>query len=176
MANDRRIAELKADAECRRADDDAEKALSRIPIEQGGAQSFQNSFTDRPEVETAVVDLYYLNRRGEQIYDHGEPMRCLADVVMLDATELALILVCPSCKARNMPLDQCQIRVRQRNRGFELDNSKAGELIMWPESTDEAGRTVFKPYRSAGMIRESERFTCDCGWSARIAMNKIRCE
>lgn len=173
FANDKRVAELKADAEHRRALADKERALARLPVEQGGAQMFTNNLTDNAGVDQAYVELHFLNKRGEPWYQYGEPVKCLADVVMISATELALVIACPSCKERGLPLDQCQLRIRQSNKSWELDTSKAGELILWVEGHNPDGSKIIKPYRSAGVIRESERFRCDCGWSARISMNKI---
>lgn len=173
FANDKRVAELKADAERRRAIADKERALSRLPIEQGGARMFTNHLTDNAGVDQAYVELQFLNRRGEPWYEFGEPVKCLADVVMVSATELALVIVCPSCKAKGLPLDQCQLRIRQSNKAFDLDTGKAGELILWTEGNNPDGTKIIKPYRSAGVVRESEKFRCDCGWSARISMNKV---
>lgn len=173
FANDKRVAEMKADAERRRAIADQEKALARKPIEQGGAKLLTNNLTENSSVDQAYVELQFLNKRGEPWYEFGEAVKCLADVVMLSATELALIIACPSCKARGLPLDQCQIRIRQSNKHWELDTSKAGELILWTEGQNPDGSKIIKPYRSAGVVRESEKFRCDCGWSARISMNKI---
>lgn len=173
FANDKRVAELKADAERRRAIADRERALSMKPVEQGGAKMFTNHLTDNSSVDQAYVELQFLNKRGEPWYEFGEPVKCLADVVMLSATELALVIACPSCKARGLPLDQCQLRIRQSNKSWELDTSKAGELILWMEGHNPDGTKIIKAYRSAGVVRESEKFRCDCGWSARISMNKI---
>jgi hypothetical protein len=132
-----------------------------------------NHLTENTSAEQAYVELHFLNKRGEPWYEFGEPVKCLADVVMLSATELALVIACPSCKAKGLPLDQCQLRIRQTNKHWELDTSKAGELILWVEGHNPDGTKLVKPYRSAGVVRESERFRCDCGWSARISMNKI---
>lgn len=173
FANDKRVAEMKADAERRRAIADKERALARRPTDQGGAMLFNNQLTNNASAEQAYVELQFLNKRGEPWYEFGEPVRCLADVVMISPTELALIIACPSCKARGLPLDQCQLKIRQSNKSWELDTSKAGELILWFEGHNPDGSKIVKPYRSAGVIRESEKFRCDCGWSARISMNKI---
>lgn len=172
-ANDKRVAELKADAIKRRAEADEERRIANVPIEDGGGKMFTNKLTDRPDVEQSYVELAFVNSKGEPIYDCGEEVKCLADLVVLSKDELAIIMVCPRCFGKGMPLDQCQIRIRQSNKRFEIDHSKAGTPIFWCEGNDAQGKKIIKVYRSAGVIRESEHFTCDCGWSARIANNKI---
>jgi len=165
-AETNRIARDRIDAEKRRAVDDKEKVLEAV----GGAHMYRNKFTQRPDLEKACVLLRYLTPGGAPAYDCGMPIECLADVVLgMDPAmpyELTLIIVCPVCK-ESKPQDQCQIQIRQSNRHWELDTSKAGELIMFE------GR----PYKSAGIVN-SERFACgSCNrWSARICDNKVRPE
>jgi hypothetical protein len=174
MADDRRVAELKADSIHRRKLDDQQRAASLVPIEQGGAKMFTNKLTDNPDVEQSYVELCFVNARGEPILHETEDVKCLADIVVLSPDELAIIMVCPSCFSKtNMPLDQCQIRIRQSNKKWDLDLSKAGTPIFWNEGRDAEGKKLIKVYRSAGVIRESEKFTCDCGWSGRIVNNKV---
>lgn len=176
-ANDMRVAELKADAERRRAIADEERKAAMVPVEQGGAQMFTNKLTETPEVEQSYVELTYLTRGGEPWFEFGEPVKCLADVLMISPDELALNLACPACKQRGLPLDQCQIKLRQSNRKFELSSESAGEPIFWVEGFDPiTQQKLVKVYRSAGTVRESEKFRCDCGWTARIYMNKVRPE
>ncbi len=172
-ADDKRVAELKFDAQQRRAVSDREKALARIPIESGGSQLYSNQLTEHPEIEQSYLELHFVNSRGEPLYDHGEPSRCLADVVLLTNDEMAIIIACPSCFAKRKPLDQCQIKIRQTNKNFELDTSKAGSAIYWIDGYRSDGSKIIKVYRSAGVVRESEKFRCDCGWAARIVKNQI---
>jgi len=166
--NDRRIAEVEADAERRRDIAARERAIAKVPIEKGGGKIYSNSLTDKPEIAQAYVELTYLTPRGE---DTG--IKCLADVLVgahpPHPAELTLVLVCPRCKARGVPQGQCQIRIHQCNKRWELDTRTAGELIMWEENGN------LRPYRSAGKIMECERFECGyCGnWSARIDKNRV---
>ena len=101
------------------------------------------------------------------MYDHGTAVECLADIVMLDPKkpeDLTLILVCPSCKAKGLPQGQCQIQIRQSNRPWHLDVSKAGAPVVFEG----------KVYYSAGEVCDGERFTCpNCPWSARIDRNRV---
>jgi hypothetical protein len=170
-AHDRRVAELEFDAQKRRAEADDDR---RKMIFEGAKISSQN-FASDPSAEKAVVELHYMNSRNEPMYDHGERVRCLADVMFVDGQdqELALIIVCPDCLTRGMPQGQAQLRIRQSNRKWELDTSKAGALIIWDETDPLTGISFKKPYRSAGEVIESERFSCECGWAARIARNKV---
>lgn len=166
-AHDKRVMEIEADAERRRDQALAEKKLASAPIEEGGAKVFTHHLSSNANVEAGFVLLQYLTPKGDVRYENGEELQCLADVHMLSADELCLTLVCPSCKNRGIPQGQCQMRIRQKNKHFDLDVTKAGELIVFEG----------KPYRSAGVVRESDRFRCDqCGWAARIINNCVRPE
>lgn len=170
--HDRMVAELEQDAERRRNEADQEKKLSSVPIEHGGARLRTHKFSEHGDVGSGFILLRYMTPGGEIRYENGDELQCLADVHVLGPEELCLTLVCPSCKAGGpgrppRPQGQSQIRIRQSNKSFDFDVTKAGELILFEG----------KPYRSAGVVRESERFSCpDCGWSARIIDNRVRPE
>lgn len=175
--HDNHVAELHADAERRRDEQDAERRLAMIPVEEGGAKMYTNQLSENPEVQKAYVLLDFVTSRGEPIYEGGRPMQCLADIVTVGATEMALIIACPSCKNRGTPLDQCQLRIRQSNKNWELSPKRYGEIIPWTEDYDRVtGKPIIKIYKNAGTVVESERFSCPCGWTARIYDNKIRPE
>lgn len=163
-AHDALLARQIAEANARRADADKERQAVK-----SGAKIYTNKLTEHGRVPQAYVLLDYLTSRGEKRYEFGEAVRCLADVVMmdpLDPSELTLILVCPECMERMPPGSQqfCQIQIRQKNRAWHLDTSKAGELIVFEK----------RPYKSAGVVMESERFSCpQCGWAARIDKNRV---
>lgn len=171
-AHDRAEAELTASAEARRAQADAERRSAA----QGQGKLFGGPLV--PDAgEQAYVELFYLTAKGEQRYEFGEPMRCLADVVLVGPNELCVVLVCPACKERGVPLDRCQMRVRQSNRAWEFSSKRQGDAIAWVEGVDAHGKKIVKLYRSAGTVVESEKFSCaQCGWAARIADNKVRPE
>lgn len=171
--HDRAVAEQHADAEARRDDADAakERQLAKIPIEAGGGVMFGGRMLPSADAEAAVILLVYLSPSGDIQYESGEEFQCLADLTVLEDNELCLVLVCPRCKSRDVPQDQCQLRVRQSNRHFEFSPKGAGELIVFKDGFTE------KAYKSAGTIVESERFTCaQCGWAARIVNNRVRPE
>jgi hypothetical protein len=164
IAHDNAVAEYKLDVARRRAVADQERAAAQRPVEEGGAIVHTNKLTDSPDANVAHVLLKYLTPQGEQKYANGNEFQCLGDIVMVSETELALILVCPGCMERGMPMDLCQIKINQSNRKWELDTRKAGELIMFDDH----------PYRSAGEIMDCERFSCSqCGWAARIDKNRV---
>lgn len=160
--HDQQIARETHEAEERRRAADWEK--QRVAMD--GAKVWTNKLSEHGQIPKAYVLLAYLTRAGEALYDHAEPVMCLADVVIIDPSkpeDLTLILVCPDCKTR-LPQDHCQIQIRQSNRRWHLDVSTAGELIMFEGTA----------YRSAGSVMDSERFKCSqCGWQARIDKNRV---
>jgi len=168
--HDRMVVELEADAEKRRDEAIAERQVASVPVEHGGAKILTHKFSPSGDVGAGFVLLRYLTPRGDIRYENGDELQCLADVHVVGPEELCLTIVCPSCKAGgygrpSRPQGQSQIRIRQSNKRFEFDATKAGELILFEG----------KPYRSAGVVRESERFSCpDCGWAARIVENCVR--
>lgn len=159
------IAAFEADAEGRRNDDDESKRLARVPIAQGGAELRSLPMSSSPEAPKAYVLLDYMMRGGGLRIFMGAPLRCLADIVVLGPEELGLQLVCPKC-VETRPQGQAQILVRQSNRKWTLDVSKAGQLIIFEGNA----------YMSAGVVMDSERFSCTCGWQARISDSKVRPE
>jgi len=166
MAHERAIAEAEADAEKRRDEALEERKLSRAPVEHGGGKIFENRSLD-PGASEAYVLLDLVNSKGDPIIDHGVAVQCLADVRVLSADELALVVVCPRCVSRRIPQGQCQIQIRQKNRSWHLDTRQAGKPIFFDG----------KMFQSAGTVMDSERFGCSaCGWTARIDNNKLRSE
>lgn len=168
-AHDNREAREWHEAEDRRKVQDAEMQTARVPIDQGGAQMYTSKFLNQQEssVPEAHVVLDFVNRRGEQLYEQGVPLQCLADIIMSTEPafegEQVLLIMCPKCmektKAQNTIL-----QLRQSNRMWHLHERGRGELVVFGD----------KPYLSAGTIMDSEKFTCaQCSWSARIDNNKI---
>ncbi len=157
------------EAEKRRDEADAEKKLASIPIDQGGAQLHTSQLTANPEIPKAFLLLDYVDRKGEPIVVNGEPVRCMADLIIgmnpLNPEELAIVLVCPRCEQTSHKHQQDnQLMLRQSNRRFEF---KPG---LGPPDFVFQG----KRYKSAGQIVASETFTCgDCGWKARIDKNRV---
>jgi len=169
-AHDRSVAEQLAESRRRRAEDDAEKRIAKNHGINSGdpssvASRYSNQFTDNPEIARAYVPLTYVTRTGRE-----ETHKGVGDIIMVQDPafegELALILFCPSCiEKAGLPPDQSLVTVRQSNRSWHLDQRTSGELCVF-----EDGST----FRSAGVIMESEAFTCArCSWRARIDHNKV---
>lgn len=146
------------------------KSSVKMPGHAGGAVQYTSQMTAHPEVPKAYVLLKYLTRTGSIMKVGGEPVECMADIIVGadpdHPTELCLILVCPKCEADTHKHSQDnQLRIFQSNKYFELAAGKGQQRFMFQGQT----------YLSAGVITESERFDCpDCGWRARIEENFVR--
>jgi hypothetical protein len=146
-----------------------ERRIASVPIEEGGGKIFTNRMAASPD-EAGGAQLYvllkYLTAHGEDKRQDGDQLECLADVIVGadpgGPAKLSLILVCPQCKERGMPQGQAQLRIHQSNRHWELDTRKRGEPFLFEGNV----------YPSAGEVT-SERFTCVCGWAARIDKNRV---
>lgn len=173
-AHDRLMAEQEADAERRRAEADEEKRKAKaFGLASGNpnevATQYHHEFTDHPEIRKAYVPLQYMGRGGKEVEHVG-----VGDITMVHdpkfPNELALLLYCPKCKERGLPASQCILTVRQANRKWELDTrpgreNGAGSLFIDPDGIAQ---------RSAGVIMDSERFTCArCSWSACVDNNRV---
>ena len=170
MAHDKFMAKRKAEEDARRAADDREKRDAREHGLQAGnpgsiASRYTFGFTDNPGVQKAYVPLEYVTRTGREVTHRGR-----ADIIMVQDPafegELMLMLFCPMCiEKRGLDPAHAITHVRQSNRKWELDQRGAGELVV-----DEDGEA----YRTAGVVRDGERFTCPrCSWQARVDNNKV---
>ncbi len=162
-ANDRELEKQFQDAERRRDQAEEQHKIASIPIDEGGGKEYTHKLTDNPDVPKAYIFLKYLTPQGE---DTGE--RCLADLLIgmgNDPDEMALILVCYKCAQLGIRHhDQIQLQIRQSNRNFHFAPGAGKQRFMFE------GKTYF----SAGMIMESEKFTCpNCGWTAHIDKNRV---
>jgi len=155
------------DGDRRRAQADAERATARAkglgndPNEV--ASQHTNLFTDHPEVEEGKVHLLYISRFGTEVEYEG-----IGDIVIPDEPafegERMLMLFCPRCLER-YPAAHCIIQVRQSNRFWALDEKTTGDPFVFEG----------EHYVSAGMIMDSEEFTCGrCSWAAKIDKNRVR--
>jgi hypothetical protein len=136
-----------------------------MPGHQGGAVMYTSKMTAHPEVPEAYVLLKYLSRTGSET-----GIECKSEIIVgadpENPLDLCLILVCPRCQANSHKHQQDnQLRIFQSNKHFELVAGKGP-----PEFVFEG-----RMYKSAGVITESEPFTCpDCTWRARIENNCVR--
>ena len=165
-AYDNELAERLSQAEQRRAADAAERHLGTIPIEQGGALNFERKLTD-PAVHPRVL-LQYVGWGREVLHEQ------LCELVYDDLQEPPahiLILVCPECFRRGVPVQFAQMHVRDNHRAWAIDTRGAGQ--MKAVSNDAmAGGIEF--YHYAGKIMDTDVLRCDgvnCGASFKINKN-----
>jgi len=143
--------------------------VDRPPTPDQASGVLTNQFTRHPEIPKAFLLLKYVDKYGQDVIINGEVVACCADLIVgmnpLNPEELALMIVCPRCQQRSHKHQQDnQILIRQSNKYFEF---KSG---MGPSTFIFQG----KRFKSAGMITQSERFSChDCGWTARIDNNRV---
>jgi hypothetical protein len=168
MRSERLYHERFTDAERRRDQAESYQRLASIPVEQGGARMYSHNFSDHPDVPKAYLLIRYANRYGAPV----SPGECLADIVVENwekPNDLSLIFVCPGCYTdHHKSAGDCQIKMRMSNRWWAL-SPKPGK-IRWVE----ADGTV-RIYHSAGIITESEPFSCpDCHYRGRFANGWLR--
>lgn len=158
------------EAEERRNRAAQDKAAGEAPNTPDRASGLlTNQFTRHPEIPKAFILLKYVDRFGQEIIIDGEPVACCADLIVglnpMRPTELALMIVCPRCQQQSHKHQQDnQILIRQSNKYFEFVAGKGPANFVFQG----------KRFKSAGMITQSEPFTChDCGWRARIDNNRV---
>ncbi len=159
---------LYQDAEKRRSVDDKQKAISKIPWQQGGGVLQTHHLTDHPEIPKACLCFKYLTPFGEET---GQ--ECMVDLVLGgegDPTELTLIIVCPKCLSHGQKhMQDCQLKISQRKKHFNFVAGMGESFFIFENDSGQ-----LQKYPSAGMVTESEKFSCpDCGWTARIDHNRV---
>jgi len=170
-ASERLFAQRFQEGEQRRRRDAIDKKIAETPIERGGGQMYSHKLTENPAIPQAYLLLTYIARGGSKMW----PGECLADVLIEDwdnPSNLSLGIMCPICWRGGVKHAQdCQLKIKMSNRGWHLDAGAGPQNFMFDDGDE------VKSYRSAGVIRESEVFTCpDCSWRARIVNNQIRTE
>lgn len=170
-ASDREIEENFQDAEQRRDQQAAERRASvttaDAAVDEGRPLMVTNPLTSNSDVPRAYILLKYLTRSGE---DTGG--RALADIVIGTnpdkPAEVMLILVCPKCLETKEHQDQCQIQISQGNKKVEFVAGAGKPMFRFDKGFG------FEEYHSAGMVMETEPFTCpQCSWRARIHKNRV---
>jgi len=157
-----------ADAEKRRDVAAEERAAAKVPIAQGGGMMYENRFQDSNESAASYFELRYVDRRGGPRYLQGQELGGLADVQALPDGSVQVLLICPRCKEEGLPLGQCSMTVNTRNKKIDIDFSTAGEMILFDDGFG------MRAYRSAGTIRETDRFDCyQCNAGYRIVKNRV---
>jgi hypothetical protein len=158
------------EAEQRRDQAERDRAMGQAPASPDQASGLMtNQFTAHPEIPKAFILLKYVDRFGQEIVINGEPVACCADLIVgldpLMPTELSIVLVCPRCQQQSHKHQQDnQLVVRQSNKNFEFVAGKGPRDFVFQGQR----------FKSAGMITQSEPFSCDhCGWRARIDNNRV---
>jgi hypothetical protein len=158
------------EAEERRDQSDRDKAMAEEPASPDQASGLlTNQFTRHPEIPKAFILLTYLDRFGQEVVINNETVACCADLIVglnpVQPSELSLMIVCPRCQQQSHKHQQDnQILIRQSNKYFEFVAGKGPSSFVFQG----------KRFKSAGMIVQSEKFSChDCGWTARIDNNRV---
>lgn len=165
-AYDNALAKSMADADKRRAADDADKKLAKVPVEQGGAMMFEREFA--PRMTSPKVRLRYVGKTRETI------MEQLCELVVDDSSgreEHLLIFVCPECFRRGVPSGFAQCHVKASHRKWHVDTKEAGQ-IKAVRNSDAPGGQEF--YTNAGTIMDTDVLRCDntnCGCAFKIHNN-----
>jgi len=145
-----------------------DKASILMPGAPGGAVQYTSQFTENPEIPKSYLCITYM---VEGFF--GE--RCLADLIKgvdpSNPDELTVIIVCPGCQKDSHKHQQDnQLRIRQSNKAFEFRPGMGPRRFMFQDAT--SGLEL--PYANAGMIIESEPFSCpDCHSRYRIINNTL---
>lgn len=169
-ASERLFEERFRESEKRRDADAAMKRAASQPAEPGRITTLStHKLTRNPEVPQGYVLLHYLNRYGSKV----PPGECCADIWITDwdnPNNLTLNLICRRCYLEGVKHPQdCQIQVKMSNRWWQLEAGKGPKFFLHDDGSGP------RSYPSAGVIAESERFTCpDCNWRAQIVNNTIR--
>lgn len=160
--HDKQRQKLRADAEERRRKHDTEQAFARRPLERGGARMHSAELT-------APTDPKVLLRYKD--------MEILCELTRDDNTgKRMLIVCCPECVMRGEPADQAQFAVREDNRKWDIDTREAGQMKVCIDSDFATGRKFKQIYMSAGVVMDSEVFTCphyNCGVRYQIDRNTL---
>lgn len=168
------------DAERRRNEQDAERRVANVPIDQGGGRLYNNVLATHDEagLPKGHVLLEYVNEKGEPIICRGIPLVCLADVLVPNEPafegEKMLILFCPRCNQDRKHQADSLITVRQANKAWHLDERTFGHPIVYIQQ-DQQGNITKELHRSVGTVMDSEKFHCpQCWWYGVIDKNKVR--
>ena len=163
-AYDKEMQQRLADAEVRRAEDEADRKIAQIPIEKGGGLMFERKLTD--ETSNPRVHVTYVGRTKEKISE--QLCELVFDELMGDHM---LIFVCPECSRRGVPSGFAQCHAKSKHRSWHVDTRGAGE-VKAVRNSDSAGGIEY--YVSAGTIMDTDVLRCDgvnCGCAFKIHKN-----
>jgi hypothetical protein len=163
---DKQYQQKLADAEERRKQAAADAALSKIPIEAGGAKSYTHHFSH--PVHSPKVLIEYHGSKKEPI------MEMLCELVLDDVTgDSILQFVCPKCVSRGVHSAEAQCTARAKNRAWHLDMRGAG-MYRKAQTVDLLGNPTVEMYIHAGSIMDTDALVCphyNCGSKFKIHKN-----
>lgn len=179
LREDQRVAKAFADAEQRRASEDARfrEAREHSPFDlkqlnETKTSARMNQMTLGGSDSHAQVVLGIKHKKDGQILDW---IQC---EILVQGEELALIVCCPRCVyTKGRPAGESQMTIRQSNRMFELDRRTRQERKPNPLLGFCAGDVWVNPndpnevYTIAGMVTTQDWITCPhlgCGWRYKI--------
>lgn len=149
---EKHLRETEQEAEARRDAQDAERAATQVPIEQGGAKMFSHNFAHATDSPKTLI--HYCSSADDK---YGLPMLC--DILVEnDGSSLKLVFVCPKCILRGVPQGQAQLHIDTKHRFWALDETPTktpgdklkGDMLNF-------GGDI---YVSAGRVMDTEVLRC----------------
>lgn len=174
---DREMARRKQSAERRRkAQDDMYRiraeARERGEMARIGTQAFINEASPR-------LVLHYMNRDGTIRQDCKSEITMVPKISRPSELEATFALVCPRCLARDVPMGEAQMLVREGHRPFTIREERnqakglpgKGDVVML-----EYGWGVKEPVMIAGTVSCHDIIRCNnvnCDYAVRIEDSKV---
>jgi hypothetical protein len=150
---ERLIQAKKREAELRRAQSDAERKIASVPITQGGGLLREMDMGTPRRNLVGVVQLVNTANTHERFMQVD-----IVDGESNGQVVRTLVLVCPLCVERGLPMDQAQISIRDDHRKWYLDERTRGTVFTDP--------VTFQVYPLAGTIVGPGPYRCsayNCG-------------
>ena len=159
LAWDNEQARLKADAEKRRAQEDERMRI----VKENPNEARINEVKLGGQSQHASIVLEVKHAKDNTVLDY------VICELMVEDEHLVLNMACPKCADRGIPDN---FKISQKNRRFELDTRRAGELWVNPKPPHETATL-------AGAITLLEWVKCPnlgCPWKLIIDNNVLRME
>jgi len=168
-AQDRLNHEQRVDAEARRREDDARRAVLNGPqLSDSGFTIHRLGSLNLLDGDSPKLVLHYMNHDGTVRQD------CESEITQEMGADGQLVtmfaMVCPKCVARGVAMGHAQMLVRDTHRMFDLDSRKAGPVVV------EYSWGFRKQVIVAGTVSCHDIIKCDaagCGYKVRIDDSKV---
>lgn len=165
---DKEQAKKVADAERRRKEQDEDRKIASIPIEQGGGKMYSHHFAD--PMFMPRIHVVYVNEKKEPMMD------MLCELVQDDTSGDDIFqFICPECVKRGVHSGEAQCTARNTHRKWHLDTREAGK-IKHVETVDLVGNPKLQPYLCGGTIMDTDVLICpnyNCGAKYKIHKNMM---